>query len=256
MRVAVLAVMVVVLTTACSAGPAATPIIIYVTPAPTSRGSTQTPAAAEVTPSSAVQTSRPTPTTRSLTPKPVVRQDIDLLDSGFSVADGYISYAVVGRNPNEATHVAYYVPLQITFYEGDVILKTEEEYFSFVLPGQTTATSGFDEISGRPTRMEVRKGTIDWETIDFTPGRLVFDNVQTKSERFGGWNTTGTALSEFQTRQENVRLTAVHLNAAGVIVGGDVTFLDFVDPGTKVAFEVNSLVDIKDITSSEMYFSL
>lgn len=222
-------------------GPA-TPFVVYVTPQPTRPATTP----------------GPTGTPRPATPAPLARLDVEILDSGFAVVDEYISYAIVARNPNLTTHVASYLPLQITFYDGDTILITAEENMSVMLPGQTSATTGFDEITGRPTRMEVRMGSTDWEEIDFSAGRFVVSDVQTKPEQFGGWKTTGTIQSEFVERQESVRIDVVHRNSAGDVIGGDFTFLDFIDPGTRIGFDVSTTLDLKDVDreATEVYWSI
>lgn len=251
------------MTAACTAGPAATPIIIFVTPppqAPLVPSAPPTPFTVDVTPEPTRPPVTPGPTrsARPATPTPVPRLDIEILDSGFSVVDEYISFAIVARNPNPATHVASYVPLQVTFYDGERILMTAEEYMSAMLPGLTSATTGFDEIDGRPTRMEVRLGSTDWEEIDFTAGRLVVSDVRTKPDEFGGWTTTGTIESQFESQQESVRIEVVHRNSAGDIIGGDFTFLDFIDPNTTIGFEVDTILDLRDVdrNATEVYWSI
>lgn len=219
-----------------------------------------TPFTVEVTPSP-TPTASPTrapATARPATPTPLARQDLEIIDSGFQVVDGYVSFAVIGHNPNPSKYIVNYLPLQVTFYEGDSIVKTAEEAFSTVLPDQTTATTGFDEMDGRPDRMEVRMGTTDWVTVDFSTGHLLIDEVSTKPDRFSGWVTKGTAESTFDNRQENVRITVVHRNDDGQVIGGDFTFIDFIDPGTKIAFEVDTIVDLRgvDTGAAEVYWSL
>lgn len=248
------------LVAACG-GSAPTPQIVYVTPLPATSTPTGVPTAQpQASPSVSFLSPTPAPaaaataTPRPATPTPVARQDFEVLEFGFSEVDDYVSFAVIGRNPNAATFVAEYVPIQVTLYDGDTILKTAEDYFNYVLPGDTAATSGFEEVDGTPTRMEVRTGSTDWFEIDFTPGQFVVEDVRTKADRFGGWTTTGTLTSEFQEQQENVRVEVVHRNGAGEIIGGDFTFLDFVDPGTTIGFEVNTTLDIKGVETTEVYW--
>jgi hypothetical protein len=219
------------------------------TPPPASATATAT---ATATPT---RTRAPTPTpTRRPTEQP--RADIEVLEFGYTRQDGNINFAVIVRNPNEETHVGEYVPLQITFFDSEGPIATEEEIVSFVLPGQTTATSGMAFDVPAPTRMEVRIGSVSWEEIDFTAGRFVIDDVRTRDEQYGGHRTTGTISSEFQTRQENIQIVAVYRNAAGEVIGGDFTYLDFLDPDAEASFEVTTFTTFDDLDSTEVYWQL
>ncbi|CAN5765482.1 hypothetical protein BH23CHL7_BH23CHL7_05010 [soil metagenome] len=206
-------------------------------------------------------TAEPTPTatpgrTRTPRPTPVPRADIEIVEFGFTRVKDNASFAVIVRNPNPATYVADSVPLQFTFYDDDGPLSTEEGYVSYVLPGQVTATSGTAYEVGRPTRMEVRIGSVRWTEVDFAPGRFEISDVRTRDQQYGGHRTTGTITSEFQSRQEFIRIVAVYRNAAGEVIGGDFTFLDFLDPESEAVFEISTFEDLPGLDATEIYWQL
>jgi hypothetical protein len=248
---------------ACT-GPAATPIIIYVTPSPA--GSGQPSASASPSTSTSTVTPGATPTHTLLTPTPgtprtptpteAARLDLEVVEYGFTVDSGDAQYAILLRNPNPDTHVTTYGPVQISFLDASGPVKTEEEYVGFIVPGQTTALTGTASDAGHPTRMEVRLGTLEWDTIDYTAGHFEIDNVKTKAAQYGGYKTTGLITSRFQDRHENIRIDAVYRDAAGKILGGDLTFIDFIDPDQQLSFEITAFTNYKGIASTEIYWQL
>lgn len=257
-------------TGACGASPGATPIVIYVTPPPgtattaeaTTTAPTQPPAPTVAPVPTNAETQPPisaptkTPTQRPATPVAKARQDPVVVDFGFSAVDGDASYAVVLNNPNEATWVVSFLQVQITFFDANGPTNTESEYISFIPPGQSTAVGDTAFDVGHPTRMEVRLGSFDWEEIDYTPARFVFEDVRTTEDDYGGWTTKGTIRSEFQGRQDSTQLVAVYRDASGEVIAGDFTYLDFLDPGAEASFEISGFVDFKGVESTDIYYQL
>jgi hypothetical protein len=183
-------------------------------------------------------------------------KDLVVGDYGFSVDNGDASFAVLLSNPNAETWVAQSVDVQVTFFDDSGPLATETEYASYVLPGQTTAVVGESFDAGHPTRMEVRLGSVDWHDVDYHTGHFEITNVSTKKGQFGDWTTKGTITSTFDERQENIEVFAVYRNSAGEVIGGDFTFLDFVDPDAALSFEINAFFDYKDLDTTEAYWDL
>lgn len=242
--------------TGCS-GATPTPIVIYVTPSP-GTATTSPSTAPTAAPTLILPTAAPTlpVTAKPATPTAAQRQDPQIVDYGFQVNDGTANYAVIIRNPNPSTYAAVSFSVQITLSNDGGPVVTETEYMSLSLPGIDNAVVGYSfDVEGNPDRMEVRLGPIDWDEIDFTPGRFEFGDVRTKEDDFGGYTTKGTATSQFQLQQENAELVAVYRNAAGEIVGGDSTYIDFIDPGQTISFEINTLSDVKNVDSTEMYWA-
>lgn len=251
-----------ILAVACTGAPAATPIVIYVTPGP--EASTTPLASAPVPPTSLASTpGPPSATPPRATPSPAARvtlqpaparADIEVTEFGFSIEGNDATYGVLIRNPNAEGWVSQYIDVQITFFDANGPTSTESDTISALLPGQTTGIGNTAYDVGKPTRMEVRLGSSDWEEIDYTPGRFVTRNVQTKDDRYGGHTTKGVISSEFEDRHELIEVTAIYRNAAGEIIGGDFTFVDFLDPDAEASFEVNHFETIRGLDSTEVYW--
>lgn len=241
-------------------GAVPTPQIIYVTPPPTIAGiqtisnATPSPTTAEQRPSQPARTAPPTPRV-TVAPVPA-KLDIEVVDYGFSLDGKSVSYAAIIRNPNDDEWAVTDMSVQVTLFADTQPVHTGSAFVTDLLPGIQTAILGYEfELDATPDRMEVRLGEPDWTTIDFTPGRFAFEDVRTSKREFGGYVTRGTARSHFETRQENAELVAVYRNEAGEIIGGDSTYIDFVDPGQAVGFEITTLVDVKGVASTEMFWA-
>jgi hypothetical protein len=247
----------------CQAAAPPTPQIVFVTPPPEEAPSPISPAPGtptaaptatqRATPTAAPRTPRPT---RAPTPSPVPRAELEVVDSGFTVVDGNASYGVVIRNPNAAGWVAEFVSVQITFFDATGPTKTESDTLRAVLPGQETAVGGTAFDVDRAERMEVRLGSVSWETIDFPPGRFVVENVRTRDRDFGGHRTTGIISSEFVERQDLIRVVAIYRNADGEIIGGDFSFLDFLDPDAEASFEITTFNTLRGLDSTDVYWQV
>jgi hypothetical protein len=205
----------------------------------------------------ATQTQTAPPTVHAATTPPQTRQDLQVVESGFSVDGQYINYTVVVHNPNTASHVVTSAPLQITFYSGSNIVTTKQEYLGSVLLDQTTAIAGFGEIDGRPDRMDVKVGDVQWDdTVDFQTGELLFHNLKFKRDIINDIKTSGTAESTFSEQQSNVQVVAVYRDSSGKPLGADFTYLDFIDPGATIGFEISGLTNVKGVASVDVYFSI
>lgn len=241
----------------CGSGPAGTPIVIYVTPPPASPAPGATAA-----PTTPVATAQPlatpvaTRTVRPATPTPAARLDIEVVDQGFSIADGDMNYAVLLHNPNPAPGWAVRsLDVQIVFSDDSGPIQTETAFVTDLLPGVSTAVHGYVfDIEGRPDRLEVRFGTPDWAQADFIPGKFTFENVRTRQDNFGV-TTKGNATSDFETRQEAAEIVAVYRDSSGAIIGGESTYIDFIDPGQEVTFEITGIVDLREVGSTEIYWA-
>jgi hypothetical protein len=218
------------------------------------------PATEESTPTpSPTRSPRPTPRP---TPTPNPRQEIVLLEQGFtpgSTGDGtdWAQVGLVFDNPNPDTHVARFVSIQLTFFDANNALAgSGEETIGPILPGQRGAlgTSIFDVRNA--TEMEVQF-RVDWEEVHVDVGSFGFEQVSTRPEQFGGWSTQGFITSTFDQEQENVQVVAIYKDAAGNVLGGDFTFVDFVPAGGRSPFEVStfSQFDVA-VATTDMYAAI
>ena len=214
--------------------------------------STRTPTTSYPVVTGPPRTARPTPTQAA-------REDLALIGHGFAYFGGdtpYVEYGVLFENPNPSSWIGS-VSLNISFIgNGGTILGNTSERISAALPGQRAAAGGTGfPTSGPVTAIEVAYNTT-WDEIDFTPGVFSITNVRTVRDDFSGLTTTGTIEGNFEEQQEFVKVVAIYRDAAGDIVGGGYTFVDFVPTTGRVGFEINTLGTIPGVDTTEVYADL
>ena len=229
---------------------------------PGASASTSPEATAEPTTTFA-PTTEPTPTrtprpTPEPTPAPAAREDLVVVEQGFTaIPESDTNWAQVGivlENPNADTHVAQFVNIQLTFYDANGALAgSSEELVTSILPGQRAALGRPVFDAGTATEMEVVVRA-DWTTIDFAAGSFTFSEVTTSPASFGGWETRGFVESAFEDEQETVEVVAIYKDAAGNVVGGDSTYVDFVPAGGRSPFEISTFSQFNvPVTTTDMY---
>lgn len=193
--------------------------------------------------------------------------EVEITGKGFtqlpanSIGDSYVSYAVTVSNSNSAAAskplVADGVRLNITFRGADGnVVKSESETINFILPGKTMAIGTSTEAAGVAT-MEV-KALVDRWTPNESPitGAFTTSEVTTRPDDYGGVKTSGSVASTFAKDYKDVIGVAVYRNAAGDILGGDYSFIDFVQGGGTVSFEVSGSNSPGRVARTDVYFGL
>lgn len=216
------------------------------------------PTAAEPTVTLTPIPSATTRPTAASNPTQAVRQDLEVVEFGFTAFPGrnddYVQYGVIIRNPNAAS-VSSFADVQISFFDAsESLLTTDDELLATILPGQVTAIAGVAFDAGDASSMEVRVTGGDFEEIDFDTGELTYSDVSTRPGRFGGVRTTGRITSGFTGDQEDVQIIVIYRGASGDIVGGDITYVTVPSEG-ETSFEVEPLGDF-DVEETEVYFQL
>lgn len=214
--------------------------------------------------SEATATPRPTPrptarTTPRPTPEPVAREDLALLEQGYTYFPGdteYVQYAVVFENPNTETWVAERTSVNITWYDAaGGVAGSESTYLSLGLPGQKVAIGGVAFDVSDPADMEVQFRVGNWTEVDFRPGSFTFEGVTTEPQQYGGPVTKGLIVSSFEEDQEFVQMVAVYKDGAGSVLGGESGYAEFVPAGGSVGFEISPLGQLPGIATTDVYAS-
>lgn len=240
---------------ACAAAPTAqsgTPPDADTTPTaePTERA-TQTP------------TRRPTPRP---TPTPVAREDLVVVEQGFSTWQGEfddgarLSWAAVIENPNSTdTWLATTADIRVSFFDaGGGVISSASDSVALVLPGQRAAVVGSDSPFSNPdlgliASMEVRLGQPRWEEAEGSLGAFEVSGVQMRTGEFGDATVTGQVASTFESEIEDAYATAVYRDASGAVIGGDYTFIDFIPSGETTPFEISGFGSPPGSTSADVY---
>jgi hypothetical protein len=229
--------------TATPAPPTNTPVPATATPTATSA-----PAAATATPTAqATATAIPTDT-----PAPTATAIALLLDRGFGQSGAEVGYAFRLRNPDPAralTDSNY----QVAAYDaGGHALKTDAGYVHRILPGEVMGIGG--------TLFVPDKTTVARVDVQILPGTLA-PVGQAKAFTTSGVTyradpyrptVTGLVANPTSKAVQNLFVSAVPYDAAGRIIGGGWTFLDFVPANDKSAVEV-SVISSSEPARVELY---
>ena len=232
------------------------------------RDATETPPTLRATP-----TERATPEpTRRPTPRPtptaVARLDLEVSEYGYSTYQGEfddganLTWAVVVENPNAShTWLATSTDVRVSFYDsGGGVVASATDTIALVIPGQTAAVVGSDSYFSNPdlgliSSMDVRLGQPRWEEADGPLGAFEVSDVQIRHGQFGDATVTGQVASTFVEEIEDAYATAVYRDAAGAIVGGDFTFIDFIPSGETIPFEISGFGTPPGTESADVFIT-
>ncbi len=215
---------------------------------------TPTPAGESVTPT----TPRPTATRRpTATPKPTAipasptpqPEAIQIVTYGFGQDGREAGFAFIVENPNPglAFEDSRY---QIAAYNADgVVVETESGYLELLLPGQKLGIGGtiFLDEGITVDKIEVQLSEGNAVATEPIPTFAVDAVSYTADEYFP--TVTGVISSPYKRDINDLRVSAVVYNAAGEIIGGGFTFLNFIlaDGSTGVKVSVTSAGDIAEV---------
>lgn len=187
--------------------------------------------------------------------------DLSIDDYGFTqIPEGEyspagISYAVVFANAGSA--IATGAQYQIAFEdESGTVLSSEEGYVTAVLPGTSVAAAGYIYDADGAEEMTVQLMPGDSEEVDGDAANFEVTNVTSTTQEYGGMKTTATVESPFTKDLENLEAVSVYRNAAGEIIGGDFTYLNFVPAGGTSAVEITGSYDGEAPSETEVFIAL
>jgi hypothetical protein len=208
-------------------------------------------------------TPRPTPRP---TPTPVARADLEVTEYGFSTwqeefDDGArLSWAVVVSNPNPAdSWLATSTDVRVSFYDaGGGVISSATDTVALLLPGGQAALVGSDSPFSNPdlgliASMDVRLGQPQWEEADGPLGAFEVSGVQVRTGQFGDSTVTGQVASTFADEIEDAYAVAVCRDAAGAIIGGDFTFIEFIPSGETTPFEISGFGSPPGTSSADVF---
>jgi hypothetical protein len=167
--------------------------------------------------------------------------------------NGQVGWAVLMENTSK-TQAAENVRLQISFLDATGgIVKTENGSMPILLPGQTTAFGGTTYLQDKTVDMQTMQVQVlarDWNTTEITQS-FSAEGAAYRADRYSP-KVAGFVVSPFTKDIQNVYVTAVARDEAGMIIGGGFTFLQFVPAAGKSAVEV-SVTTSAAPTTVELY---
>jgi hypothetical protein len=154
-----------------------------------------------------------------------------------SIGASYISYGAVLSNPNPSTWSATDVSVNLTFTNATgTVVKSASETVAVILPGQRVAIGDSTAAAGA-TQMQVQTNVGSWQKLTQAAGGFSASGVTTKYDGFAT-KTNGTLHSTFAKEMKTVQAVAIYYNAAGKVVGGDFTYVDFVPAAGTIGIEI------------------
>jgi hypothetical protein len=158
-------------------------------------------------------------------------QPDEIGDSAASVA------AVVKWNSTSEIATDVEVTLTLSNAAG-VVVSSDSEDVGAIFPGQSAAVTENPQVSGATSlRVQALVGnTQNLPKGEVSPTLTTTGVVNTPGE-FGS-TTTGTITSTSTKDLKEVQATAVYLNSAGAIIGGDFTFVDFIPANGSTSFQI------------------
>jgi hypothetical protein len=159
------------------------------------------------------------------------------------IGNSYASVAAVVKW-NSTSEIASDVEVTLTLSNAaGVVVSSDSEDVGAIFPGQSAAVTENPQVSGATSlRVQALVGTTQsLPTGDVSPTLTTTGVVNTPGE-FGS-STTGTITSTSKKDLKEVQATAVYLNSAGAIIGGDFTFVDFVPANGSTSFQIQGTSD-------------
>lgn len=155
-------------------------------------------------------------------------EGVRIIAQGFGQVEGEVGWAFIVENPNPS-FAAVEVDYAITFFdETGAVLGEDEWWIDVIAPGQTLGeadTYWLDE-EGTVASFEAEVLTYDLKPLSPVPP-LTFDTIS-QLEGEGWLAASGVLHNPLDRDLTDITISAVAYDAAGAIIGGGSSWLDFV----------------------------
>jgi hypothetical protein len=158
---------------------------------------------------------------------------------GFGQDGRSVGWAFIIENPNAGLAVVSSKYHVAAYDASGTVLETDSGYVTIVLPGERLgiASELFLNEGQVVERVDVQVKTGKFEPLEVT-SLFTTENVTYLPDRYFP-KVTGVVISSATRDLEDLRVSAIAYDAAGNIVGGGFTYLDFVPAGGRAAVEVS-----------------
>jgi hypothetical protein len=180
-------------------------------------------------------------------------QPLALAQTGFAQQDTEIAYAFVVSNPNGDAAIMD-SEYQVAAYDaGGAVIDTDSGSIDIIFPGEKLGIAGeifANDAAQKAAKIQVqiKSGTVRAGT-DKDP--LSVANVTLQTSTFSQ-SATGVVSNAGTSDLKDVQVYSIAYDAGGAIIGGGLTFLDFVPAGGSSAAKV-SLTTSARPAKVEMY---
>lgn len=168
---------------------------------------------------------------------PAKKDEVVLVDSGWSESNGYIMYGVILENKSDKT--AEFPSVQITSKdESGAILSSDDAVLFEIQPGQTVAFGSQAGNGEAPATVEFALISADFTRNPMNkPCSYQIDGVSDRKDSYGGVDWVGQITNTSENDADMVCVSVI-LYKDGAIVGGYSGFVDSLAAGMTQSFEV------------------
>lgn len=168
---------------------------------------------------------------------PAKKDEVVLVDSGWSESNGYIMYGVVLENKSDKT--AEFPTVQITSKDASgAILSSDDAVLYEIQPGQKVAFGSQAGNGTQPASVEFSFIKSDFTSSPMSkPCAYQLDGVSAREDGYGGVNWVGQITNTSENDADMVNVSVI-LYKDGAIVGGYSGYVDALSAGMTQSFEV------------------
>jgi hypothetical protein len=201
-------------------------------------------------PPTAVPEPTEVPPTSTPEPEPII-----VTEQGFGQDGKEVGYAFLVENPNMGFSYEG-SKYQVAAFDADgTVIDTDSGYLTVLLPGQTlgVASSMYVDEGAVVSSIDIQLNAGDAEATDQIPN-FSTDSVSYFPDEYFP-SVTGLISSPYNRDFKNVHVSAVLYDAAGEIIGGGFTFVNFILANESAGVDVN-VTGVGEVSSYELYPSL
>ena len=168
---------------------------------------------------------------------------VEIVESGYTLSDEYVNYAVVMENKSETTAFEYHKIL-ITAYDanGDV-LATEEQTMNEIQPGEKQMFASSVNCNGEtPATVEFEMDSGDAISASdqaVKSSDLEISGTNERGGSFGSIKITGKITNNSVTDTDDVGVTVI-FRKDGKILMGETSYIDELSASQSKAFELSA----------------
>src|SRR5260221_143481 len=177
---------------------------------------------------------------------------IKVIKQGFGQKERQLGFGFVVENPNAGLLIEG-SQYQIAAYDAEgTVVKTESGYIDILLPSQKLGVGGTMFLDEGVTVSKIEVQISDGKTTASDPvSTFVVDAVTYTSGQFSS-QATGIVSNPYKSDITELRVSSVAYDAAGDIIGGGFTFLNFVLANGKTGIKV-PVTSAKKVALVELY---
>ena len=168
---------------------------------------------------------------------------LEIVESGYSVSQGFVHYGICIRNPNEGVLLEY-PAIRITGYADDgTVVFSDEQYLGEIGAGETRYFGGQAGNGAAPARVDfeaIEPRSFEAVRSDATTSVFEVSNLASATDQIGMMTFSGLVRmvqeGSYETSSTGAAVTIILRDSTGKIVYGENAFVSSANEGTSVPF--------------------